>query len=113
MKSHDLLYIKDIADSLLKIERCVSGLSEGEFLENEEKQAVVIFNLQIIGEASSKISKELKKKYPSIGWRALTKMRNFIAHEYFNIRPKTILYTAKNNLKNLKEQMLEIEKELR
>ncbi len=113
MKSHDLLYIRDIIESLSKIEACINGLPEDKFIKSEEKQALVVFNLQIIGEASSKISTELKKKHPDVNWRKLTWMRNFIVHEYFNITPKTVLFTARNDLPGIKKQILEIEKELR
>ena len=111
--NHDLLYVKDIADAMAKIEKCIANITEDVFLKNDEKQALVIFNLQIIGEAVGKLSKEIKKKYPGINWIKLRSMRNMIVHEYFNIKPKSILYTAKNDLPGIHKQILAIEKELK
>ncbi len=111
--NHDLLYVKDITDAMAKIGKCIADITEDEFLKNDEKQALVIFNLQIIGEAASKLSGEIKKKHPDINWSKLRAMRNLIVHEYFNIKPKSILYTAKNDLPSIHKQILAIEKNLK
>ncbi len=113
MSDHDLLYISDISKSLQKIEKCVSGLSDDEFLKNEEKQEVVLFNLQIIGEAAGKLSKELRERHPEVDWKKLKALRNMIVHEYFNITPKFVLYTVRNSMPVTHKQMAAIEKELK
>ena len=109
MKSHDLLYIKDIVSSLEKIGKYMHGLSDAEFLKNEEKQEAILLNLQIIGEASGKLSKNLKEKHHEVEWRKLSRLRNFIVHEYFNIDSKDVLYFVKNDLKTIKGQVRAIQ----
>ena len=81
MKNHDLLYIKDVLEALGKIGKYTQDVSDAEFLNNDEKQEVVLFNLQIVGEASSKLSKGLKDKHPEVQWRKLMRLRNLIVHE--------------------------------
>ena len=80
--------------------------------ENFEKkwieQDAMIRNFEIIGEASSHISEELKKQFPSIEWKKMKAMRNFMTHQYFGLQLDTIWDTAINDLPYLKKQIDEV-----
>jgi uncharacterized protein with HEPN domain len=41
--------------------------------------------IEIIGEAASRISKELRDQYASIPWADIISMRNLLVHQYFGI----------------------------
>ena len=45
----------------------------------------VIRNLEIIGEASKHLSKEIKENYPNVPWEEMYRLRNRVSHEYFGI----------------------------
>ncbi len=68
----------------------------------------MIRNLEIIGEASTHISEEIKLKYPSIPWNKMKSMRNIVAHEYFGIDYDTIWKTIKKSLPILKAEIIEV-----
>ena len=51
------------------------GLSKEEFLDNKEKQYAVLRALEIIGEATKKLSDEMKAEYPEIQWSDIAGMR--------------------------------------
>ena len=68
-------------------------------------QDAVIRRFEIIGEASSKISANVKSINPDIQWRLMKAMRNKLAHEYFGVSPVTIYSTIKIDLPVLKEQL--------
>ena len=69
----DRLYLGDIAEA---VERCVTysaTLSYEQFQQNPQVQDAVLRNLQVIGEASKKVSPALRKahpKYPGAKCRA-------------------------------------------
>jgi uncharacterized protein with HEPN domain len=42
-------------------------------------------NLEILGEAASRISPELRNDHPEIPWRTLISTRNRLIHAYFEI----------------------------
>ena len=44
-----------------------------------------MLNVQIIGEAASKLSPTLRDRWPQVPWKSITRMRNIIAHVYFGI----------------------------
>ena len=42
-----------------------------------------LYNIQIIGEAVSKLPEDIKEKNPQIPWGLIKGMRNRLIHEYF------------------------------
>jgi len=53
---------------------------------------------EIVGEAASKISDEFKKAHPSLPWRQVTAMRNFIIHDYAGIDSDVIWDSAQTDI---------------
>jgi len=56
-----------------------------EFLKDYKTQDAVIRNIEIIGEASKKISSDLKDKYPNIPWKMIAGTRDRLIHGYFGV----------------------------
>jgi uncharacterized protein with HEPN domain len=88
------------------------GLTKEEFFENVEKQYAVLRGLEIIGEATKNLSRELKAKHREIPWREIAGMRNKLIHEYFGVKLELVWVTIKNKLPEFKNQVLRILKEL-
>ncbi|MGL6066034.1 MAG: HepT-like ribonuclease domain-containing protein [Cetobacterium sp.] len=59
-----------------------------------------------IGEASGKISKELKEKNLDIPWKILKDFRNRVAHDYMNLDIFIVFDVIKNKLPKIKESFL-------
>jgi uncharacterized protein with HEPN domain len=89
MKSHQIL-ATHILGAIDRIEQYTEGMSEQQFLDNFLVQDGVMRNIEIIAEASKKISDDVKKMFPEIPWRKIVAMRNKIIHEYFGIDLKAI-----------------------
>lgn len=76
MIKDDLAYIENILDCIRKINEFSNGLSLKEFKTNEMVQDAIIRNIEIIGEASKKISKETKQIHFKIPWKEIAGMRD-------------------------------------
>ena len=63
MIKNDLAYIDHILDCIRKINEFSNGLTLMEFKSNELVQDAIIRNIEIIGEASKRISTETKQTY--------------------------------------------------
>ncbi|HEA30374.1 MAG TPA: DUF86 domain-containing protein [Leeuwenhoekiella sp.] len=42
-------------------------------------------NFTILGEATTNIPENIKKKYPEVPWREMKDLRNKVSHEYFGV----------------------------
>lgn len=60
------------------------------FLNNRTIYMAVMRELEIIGEAVSKLPESFKNKYPSIPWRDIKDFRNILAHNYWSIDLETV-----------------------
>jgi len=82
MKSRDDDYMEHILFAIEKINRYVEISGKDGFSQNEMVQDAVIRNLEIIGEAVSKLSESLKTENGP--WRQISGMRNRLIHGYMN-----------------------------
>lgn len=85
MRRSHKLYLEDILESANKIQHYVGDSSLENILQDKMRIDAIVRNLEIIGEASSKIPQEVKEKYSSIEWRKIGDFRNILTHEYFQI----------------------------
>ena len=82
----DREFILDMLDACSRILEYTGGMSFGEFYGSQMVQDAVIRNLEILGEASKRVSDGLKKKYSEVEWREIARTRDKIIHFYFGIK---------------------------
>jgi uncharacterized protein with HEPN domain len=107
----DKAYLKDLLGAIIDIENFLEKVAEEEFYRNKEKQYAVLRALEIMGEATKNLSKEIRAKYRTIPWKDIAGMRDKLIHMYFGIKIDLVWGTVKNKLPELKEQIKEILKE--
>ncbi len=72
----------DIANAIRRIVRYTSGISKLELEINDEKLSAILYQITIIGEATKRLSQEVRQQHPEIPWREMSGMRDVIVHEY-------------------------------
>jgi uncharacterized protein with HEPN domain len=107
----DREWLLDILDALRKIEKYSSRGYEV-FAEEELLQIWVIHYLEVIGEASSHISKTLREKNADIPWADIVGLRNILVHQYFGTDLKRVWETVEIDLPTLKKRIEKILAEL-
>ena len=110
MIKSDLAYIDHILDCIRKIRKFSKGLTLKEFEKNELVQDAIIRNIEIIGEASKKISADIKKTYYEIPWKEVVGMRDKLIHDYLGVDTKVVWKTIKEDIPALERHLKEIEK---
>ena len=111
-KRDNTLIISDIDQSIDKIFTYINNLYKEEFLVDNKTQDAVSRNFEIIGEASSRLSKEFKEVHSEINWTKLKDFRNKIIHDYFGTDYSTVWLIIKNDLKFLQKKLSEILKKI-
>jgi len=101
----DLTFVGDVLDAIKRIEGYLRGVDKDAFEENQMMQDAVMHQIEIIGEASNRISDEFQEKHPDLPWMQMRAIRNKIVHDYREVNLSVIWDTAKNDLPPLKKQI--------
>lgn len=107
-----ILFVKDILESIEMIETYAGTKNYDEFIQNHIISDAVVRRLEIIGEASRNIPKDIREKHRKIPWRKIIGMRNRITHAYFVIDFKIVWNIIKEELPELKPEMERILSEM-
>jgi uncharacterized protein with HEPN domain len=94
----DDAYVLDMVLAAREIRQFTDSATWDRFQSDRMMQHAVIRLIQIIGEASRKISAEFRKAHPEIPWSEIIGMRNRLVHEYFRIVPDKIWETVQKDL---------------
>jgi len=104
----DLQFIQDILESIHAAIEFVADYDVESFSNDRKTKSATIRELEIIGEAASRISIENKDKYFAVPWRLMNDFRNVLSHEYFGVNDEVVLDIVKHKLLSLKKQIAEI-----
>lgn len=84
-KRTDRESLSDIQQALHRITAYVGEMTYEEFIDDEKTQDAVIRNLEILGEATKNLSKELRSKHSAVPWRSIAGARDRLIHHYFGV----------------------------
>ena len=108
MQRDDRVYLQHILDAATRISEYLKGIGEAEFQESNLLQDGVIRQIQIVGEAAKRVSRDFCNQYPAVPWRDIAGMRDKLVHDYFGVDVGMVWVTAKDDLPELRKQVAEI-----
>jgi uncharacterized protein with HEPN domain len=111
MKRGYKLFVKDILDSIDKIESFVGKMSFDEFMKDEKTKSAVIREIEVIGEAAKNIPATIRNRYKDLPWPDMARMRDKIIHSYFGIYYEIVWKVVKERLPELEPLVKKILKE--
>ncbi len=82
---NDIDLIRDIAESVARISLYTLNMEYEEFRKDKKTQDAVIRNIEIMGEATKKLSEDMRKDYPNIPWKNIAGTRDKLIHNYFGV----------------------------
>jgi len=84
MKS-DKIYLTHILQSITSILEYTNGMDFEKFRSNRMAVDAVIRNFEIIGEATKRISFQLRKENPQLPWSKMAGLRDKLIHDYIKV----------------------------
>ncbi len=95
-------YLKDILDSFNDISLFVGNMSFDNFNQDKKTIYAVVRCLEVIGEASKKVPRAVRDKYPAIPWIQMSGMLEKMIHGYFEVDHNILWHTVKEDIPSLK-----------
>lgn len=108
----DLLFLKDIINAMNKIFNYTEKMTKEDFKKDERTIDAVLRNIEIIGEAANKLSKEIYEENENVSWGRMIGLRNIVIHEYFGVDLNIIWQVITVNLPETKPKIEKILKEI-
>ena len=107
----DLVYLRHMLDAMLKIASYVS-VGREIFAQESHWQDAVIRQLEIIGEATKRLSEKTRSRHPEIPWRRIAGMRDVLIHDYMGVDLTAVWEVTQKEIPRLKDGIETILKEL-
>ncbi len=103
----DRLYLSNIAECIERIESYTSSGKEA-FMQTRMIQDAVMRNFEVIGEATKRLSPELREAHPDIQWQQIAGFRDVLIHDYLKVNLNRVWGIIEQNLPSLKLKVSEI-----
>ena len=100
--------INDILKCISHIQLFTADISFNEFADNYMITEACLYNIQVIGEAVSKLPDEIKDNESQIPWQLIKGMRNRLIHEYFGTDLQVIWNVIQNELPTVSKELEQI-----
>jgi len=112
IKKDDKAYLQHIYDAVLRIQTYVKDITYEDFCEKVIIQDAVIRQLEIIGEATKRISSDTRRRAADIPWKDIAGMRDKLIHNYLGVDIELVWETIGGEMPRLKDGVRRILEEL-
>lgn len=109
MTKDDKIYIDHILQSIDFILDYISDKDQDSFSVDNRTQDAVVRQLEIIGEATKRISMEFRNKNPQVPWSEMAGMRDILIHDYIDVDLEIVWKTASESILELKDLLENLE----
>ena len=103
--SRDPAYLLDILKAARLVQEFVEGMDRTAFDDDLKTQSAVIRQLEIIGEATRRLSSAFRASHPDIPWQSMAGMRSVLIHDYDQVDMDDVWNTIANDIPALIAQV--------
>ena len=107
----DQLYLKHILDAIDKVDTYIA-VGHEVFIASSHWQDAVIRQLEIIGEATKRLSKQFCSRHSDVPWRRIAGLRDVLIHDYMGVDINAVWEITQKNLPPLRFRVESILREL-
>ncbi len=108
MQEDDLIRFRHMLDAAREAAAFAKGRNRNDLDYDRMLLLSLTKDIEIIGEAASRLSQETHDKNPNIPWASIIAMRNRLIHAYFDIDPDRVWDTVKDDLPPLVAELEKI-----
>ena len=97
--------LEHIIDAIDRLQSGIENKSLDELYKDKLAYYGLVKNLEIIGEASYRLTKAFIDSHPDTPWEKIIGMRHILVHDYYNLDDDTIRYVIEDDLEPLRSQI--------
>ena len=101
MQPRDESYLLDILSACRLIQSFVADMDRDAFDDDLKTQSAVIRQFEILGEATKRLSDELRTSRQDIPWRQMAGMRDILIHAYDHVNLDQVWYATQSSIPEL------------
>lgn len=101
-------YLQHMRDCALTLVEYTQKHTYSQYLEEPWDQAASVRNLEIIGEAANKVTKDFHLQHAQIPWRDIIDFRNVAIHDYIDLDAKMVWNVMTIDVPELLKKLNEI-----
>jgi uncharacterized protein with HEPN domain len=90
--------LTDIVEAIELIREEMAGVTLPAFEQDRRKRWLVERGIEIISEASRRLSAEMKSRHPDIPWPKVVGIGNVLRHEYEDVAPDVLWHVVQEDL---------------
>jgi uncharacterized protein with HEPN domain len=87
---HGRIRLTHMLESARRSVRIASGLTAASLAADEVRMLAVVKSIEIIGEASTRVTEATQRRLASVDWQGVRQMRNRLIHGYDSIDPARV-----------------------
>jgi uncharacterized protein with HEPN domain len=111
-RRRDRDFLEDILEASGRALRYVAGMDYEEFAADAKTQDAVIRTLEIVGEATKRLSEELRAEQDQVPWKNMAGLRDRLIHGYFGVNLDIVwqivteeLPSVRNNVRAIADKL--------
>lgn len=104
----DILLIAEMIDAATQAQSLAADVDLPDLTEDRQRRDALLWNFTVLGEAASRVTHEVKKRFPDLPWEQPVRLRNRIVHGYWSIDLEILHTTATEHLPPLAEQLRDV-----
>jgi uncharacterized protein with HEPN domain len=94
MPPRDRSYLFDVLGALNSIRAFIAGVDHDSFVVNDMLVSAVIRKLEIVGEATKRLSPEFRTAHPEVPWKMMSGMKDVLIHDYDQVDVELVWKTV-------------------
>jgi len=111
-RSTSVDHLEDILDAAEKAREFVEGTTYETFVDDDKSVFAVIRALEVIGEATKRLSQSLRDEYPQVPWSSMAGMRDNLIHDYSDVDRQLVWRTVQEELPEVRRHLRMILEEM-
>ena len=101
----DITYILDILLSAKDAHQFAKGMDYKAFFDDRKCQLAIVRCLEVIGEATKRLSETFRESHPAIPWSKMAGMRDVLIHAYDRVDLERVWTTVRDEVPPLIEAL--------